>query len=748
MALKLNHTSFLPSTHNHSCKSPSPRSPNRVMITMASTLGSTPTKETANMKKHYSSPRETHIQQTHSMPPQKMEIFKSIEGWAESNILVHLKPVEKCWQPQDFLPEPESDGFYEQVKELRERAKELSDDYFVVLVGDMITEEALPTYQTMLNTLDGVRDETGASLTPWAVWTRAWTAEENRHGDLLNKYLYLSGRVDMKQIEKTIQYLIGSGMDPKTENNPYLGFIYTSFQERATFISHGNTARLAKERGDIKLAQICGTIAADEKRHETAYTKIVEKLFEIDPDGTVLGLADMMRKKISMPAHLMYDGQDDNLFEHYSAVAQRIGVYTAKDYADILEFLVARWNVEKLTGLSGEGRKAQDFVCGLPPRIRRLEERAQGRAKQLSTVPFSWIFDREAANMKKHYSSPRETHIQRTHSMPPQKMEIFKSIEGWAESNILVHLKPVEKCWQPQDFLPEPELDGFFEQVKELKERAKELPDDYFVVLVGDMITEEALPTYQTMLNTADGVRDETGASLTPWAVWTRAWTAEENRHGDLLNKYLYLSGRVDMKQIEKTIQYLIGSGMDPKTENNPYLGFVYTSFQERATFISHGNTARLAKERGDIKLAQICGTIAADEKRHETAYTKIVEKLFEIDPDGTVLGLADMMRKKMAMPAHLMYDGQDDNLFELYSAVAQQIGVYTAKDYADILEFLVARWNVEKLTGLSGEGRKAQDFVCGLPPRIRRLEERAQGRAKQLSNVPFSWIFGREVKL
>jgi acyl-[acyl-carrier-protein] desaturase len=24
-----------------------------------------------------------------------------------------------------------------------------------------------------------------------------WTSEENRHGDLLNKYLYLSGRVNM-----------------------------------------------------------------------------------------------------------------------------------------------------------------------------------------------------------------------------------------------------------------------------------------------------------------------------------------------------------------------------------------------------------------------------------------------------------------------------------------------------------------------------------------------------------------------
>ena len=179
------------------------------------------------------------------------------------------------------------------------------------------------------------------------------------------------------------------------ENNPYLGFIYTSFQERAAFISHGNTARLAKDHGDLKLSQICGTIASDEKRHEIAYTKIVEKLFEIDPNDTILALANMMKKKISMPAHLMYDGQDDDLFQHYSAIAQRLGVYTAKDYADILEFLCQRWNVKNLTGLSSEGSRAQDFVCGLPPRIRRLEERAQMWAKQASMIPFSWVFNRE-----------------------------------------------------------------------------------------------------------------------------------------------------------------------------------------------------------------------------------------------------------------------------------------------------------------------------------------------------------------
>ena len=143
------------------------------------------------------------------------------------------------------------------------------------------------------------------------------------------------------------------------------------------------------------MAQICGNIASDEKRHEKAYTKIVEKLFEIDPDGAVLAFADMMRKKISMPAQLIYDGRDENLFYHFSAVAQRLGVYTAKDYADILEFLIDNWKVKELTGLSADGRRAQDYVCQLAPKIRRLEERAQERVKQAPSIPFSWIFDRE-----------------------------------------------------------------------------------------------------------------------------------------------------------------------------------------------------------------------------------------------------------------------------------------------------------------------------------------------------------------
>jgi acyl-[acyl-carrier-protein] desaturase len=176
-----------------------------------------------------------------------------------------------------------------------------------------------------------------------------------------------------------------------TGTSPCFFTIYTPFQERTTFISHGNTANLAMKHGDEKLAKICGTIAADEKRHEIVYTKIVGKLFELDPNETVIAFANMMRRKILMPAHLSYD---ENLFDHFANVASQIGVYTVRDYGEILEHLVAKRNVEKLIRLLGEGREAHDYVCGLAQRLRRLKERALARAKKAPTVSFGWSLDR------------------------------------------------------------------------------------------------------------------------------------------------------------------------------------------------------------------------------------------------------------------------------------------------------------------------------------------------------------------
>jgi acyl-[acyl-carrier-protein] desaturase len=287
------------------------------------------------------------------------------------------------------------------IKEIQKRAEGVSDDLMVVLVGDMITEEALPTYMNMLNTLEGTKDNSGADDHPWAVWTRKWTAEENRHGDLMNKYLWCTGKVNMKACETTIQKLIGSGMNPKTENNPYLGFVYTSFQERATKVSHGNTARLAKEAGDADFAKMCGIIAADEGRHEIAYQRIIDEVIKRDPNGAVLAYADMMEKQITMPAHMMCDGEHKartgrDLFTDFAAVAERTGVYTGHDYADIMDHLNKRWDIANITGLNGEAAAAQEYLMKQPARIRKLVTFAEKRAakRPAASETFSWIYDR------------------------------------------------------------------------------------------------------------------------------------------------------------------------------------------------------------------------------------------------------------------------------------------------------------------------------------------------------------------
>ncbi len=327
------------------------------------------------------------------MNPHKREVIASIEDFVESQLPI-LKSVEDSWQPDDYLPDMSAENWEEEIREFRAGAAALSDEVLVVLVGDMITEEALPTYQTLLNTFVGASDPTGASDSAWARWSRGWTAEENRHGDLLNKYLFLTGRVDMRAVETTIQYLIRNGFDPGAHQDPYKGFIYTSFQERATRISHRNVARLAQKAGDEHLKTICGLIAGDEARHEKAYTAFISKIMAIDPNGAILAFRDLMKSQIVMPAQLMYDGSDPDLFEHFSLIAQRMGVYTAQHYAEIVEHLVRTWEVATLSGLSTEASEAQDFLCNLGPRYARLAERNQRRLDRQSTFSFSWIHQR------------------------------------------------------------------------------------------------------------------------------------------------------------------------------------------------------------------------------------------------------------------------------------------------------------------------------------------------------------------
>ncbi|MCG2610278.1 acyl-ACP desaturase [Flavobacterium sp. SM15] len=307
----------------------------------------------------------------------RLEVMQFLEKNIDSFVENYLIPVEKIWQPSDLLPNSEKETFLDEVTELREIAKDLPYDFWVVLVGDTITEEALPTYETWLMDVEGVKQKGDGGDNGWAKWLRHWTGEENRHGDLLNKYLYLSGRVNMREVEITTQHLINDGFDPGTDRDPYKNFVFTSFQELATYISHNRVAQMAKKFGDHKLSKICRLIAGDEMRHHHAYSEFVDRIFKVDPSEMMLAFQYMMKQKITMPAHLIRESGESigTAFEKFSESAQRIGVYTSMDYVEILQKLIDRWEIEKIGNLTDEAEKARDYLVKLPARMTRIAER-------------------------------------------------------------------------------------------------------------------------------------------------------------------------------------------------------------------------------------------------------------------------------------------------------------------------------------------------------------------------------------
>lgn len=322
--------------------------------------------------------------------PQKnirLEVMQFLEKKVDSFVDQFLIPVEDIWQPSDLLPNSEGDNFMEEVKELREIAKDLPYDFWVVMVGDTITEEALPTYESWLMEVEGVDNE---GRNGWSKWVRQWTGEENRHGDLLNKYLYLSGRVNMREVEITTQHLINDGFDIGTGKDPYKNFVYTSFQELATYVSHNRVSQIAKQYGDKKLSKLCKLIAGDEMRHHHAYSEFVNQIFKVDPSEMMLAFQYMMKQKITMPAHFLREsGQKiSTAFEEFSNSAQKIGVYTASDYVDIMQKLIEKWEIDKIGNLTAEAEKARDYLMKLPERMAKISERL---VLPDETKVFKWV---------------------------------------------------------------------------------------------------------------------------------------------------------------------------------------------------------------------------------------------------------------------------------------------------------------------------------------------------------------------
>jgi acyl-[acyl-carrier-protein] desaturase len=104
----------------------------------------------------------------------------------------------------------------------------------------------------------------------------------------------------------------------------------------------------------------------------------------------VLAFAEMMKRKIVMPAHFLREsgGTIGTAFENFSNCAQRLGVYTAQDYVEILQKLNDYWELDGLRSLTDEAEKARDYLIALPARLERIAERMKFPEDQYR---FKWV---------------------------------------------------------------------------------------------------------------------------------------------------------------------------------------------------------------------------------------------------------------------------------------------------------------------------------------------------------------------
>lgn len=310
----------------------------------------------------------------------KIEVLRDLEPIVQELMEVHERKRE-LWFPSDFLgPEGDTDPDAHLVA-LRTRAAGIPDHARAALALNLLTEEGLPHFHRLIAVYLG--DDSF-----WRGWNNLWTAEEDRHGQVLHDYARDTRILQQRKLEEMQFEYMKAGFHPDWDRDPYRVFVYTTLQERATQQSHSATGQIVGEF-EPGLGRILDHVAREEARHFTFYRRIFEEILKRDPDEA-LHSASFIVPAIDMPGVSMPG------FKDLADVIRRSGIYGPRDYLRIVQEQVRYWKIETITGLNELGRKAQEKICGVPDRLRRIAEYVETKSKA-KTFSFEVVWNREFA---------------------------------------------------------------------------------------------------------------------------------------------------------------------------------------------------------------------------------------------------------------------------------------------------------------------------------------------------------------
>jgi acyl-[acyl-carrier-protein] desaturase len=310
----------------------------------------------------------------------KLEVLRDLEPRVRELMEIHERKRE-LWFPYDLLGPAPGECPDTHLNQLRDQASGIPDPARAALALNLLTEEGLPHFHRLLAVYLG--DDSF-----WRSWNNLWTAEEDRHGQVLHDYARDTRLLDQRKLEEMQFEYLRAGFHPEWDRDPYRVFAYTTVQERATQFSHSETGKVVAEY-EPRLASVLSQVAKEEARHYTFYRTVFEEILQRDPDQA-LHSASFILPAIDMPGVTMPG------FKDLADVIRRAGIYGPRDYLRIVQEQIRYWKIEGFEGLNELGRKAQEKIMGIPARLKRIAEHIETRSKS-KTFSFEVVFNREFA---------------------------------------------------------------------------------------------------------------------------------------------------------------------------------------------------------------------------------------------------------------------------------------------------------------------------------------------------------------
>ncbi|MBI2384331.1 MAG: acyl-ACP desaturase [Gammaproteobacteria bacterium] len=294
----------------------------------------------------------------------QLEVLTAMESFIRKRIEAH-RGRRKLWFPNDLQPADAGAEDEALTARLREAARHLPAAVLVALALNLLTEEGLPHFHRLIAQHMG-------QDSAWCEWNNVWTAEEDRHGCAIRDYVRDARVFRMGALERLQYQYIEAGFEPDWEQDPYRLLAYTSLQEKATQVSHANTGRAAADY-EPRLQRMLAHVAGDESRHYQFYRALFGEVLSQDPD-TALHSLQKVALGFAMPGHNIAG------FDDMSEVVRRGDIFGPRQYQEIVEELLDHWKIGALTGLSPEGRQAQDKLMKVPARLSRMADYVEAKS--------------------------------------------------------------------------------------------------------------------------------------------------------------------------------------------------------------------------------------------------------------------------------------------------------------------------------------------------------------------------------